>query len=157
MLQRPLERHVGAMDHGVKIRDPKPKGRPQVRRERADALIVKLIEAADAINADPRMMHDVVRLSVFGSYLGDKPVLGDLDVAFEFRGRWKPREYESRSLQFRRDFPMPASTAADFFKRMMWPEKFTLRRLRVGRGISFHDQSDLDACGFERRVFFPVP
>lgn len=65
------------------------KGRPQVRRERADRMIVALAMEAARINQDPLPWYDVTRLSVFGSYLSDKAVLGDLDIAVRVTPPWE--------------------------------------------------------------------
>lgn len=128
-----------------------------MKRERADRVIAAMLEAAAAINADPRMMHWVTRLSVFGSYLTDKPVLGDLDVAFELKGRWRGKEdagYNEMRKRFLMDFPPPDSIASDFMARLFWPGQVVVRRLRVGRNISFHEHSELALLECPSRLLF---
>lgn len=146
--------HRSSSVMGMEQDEEKPKGRPQVRRERADRLIAQMVAEADAINADATMVHTVTLLAVFGSYLTDKEVLGDLDVAIQFKARWTPEDFDERKRQFAIDHPMPPSTRRDYFGRMFWPETKLRRRIKVGRGISLHDFSELEILGCPYRVVF---
>ena len=146
--------HRSSSVTGMERDEEKPKGRPQVRRERADRLIAQMITEAEAINADATMIHTVTLLAVFGSYLTDKEVLGDLDVAIQFKGRWTPDDFDERKRQFAIDHPMPPSTRRDYSGRMFWPETKLRRRIKVGRGISLHDFSELEILGCPFRVVF---
>ena len=134
--------------------EEEPKGRPQVRRERADRLIAQMVAEAEAINADATMIHTITLLAAFGSYLTDKEVLGDLDVAIQFKPRWTPEDFDALKRQFAIDHPMPPSTRRDYFGRMFWPETKLRRRIKVGRGISLHDFSELEILGCPYRVVF---
>lgn len=133
-----------------------PKGRPQVRRDRADRLISALVIEAERINNDPLPWYNVTRLSVFGSYLSSKSVLGDLDIAVRTTPRWLSDSGFTRAWQ---DFPSvckpPAWIARDQLNLIHWPRLYILMRLKcLGRGISMHSQEDLDNCGFEHRIIF---
>lgn len=134
------------------------KGRPQVRRERADRMIVTLAEEAVRINQDPLPWYDVTRLSVFGSYLSDKVVLGDLDIAVRVTPRWElgGDGFARAWRTFPDDCPPPARMR-DQLDLIQWPRTYVFARLkRVGRGLSLHGQEDLDSCGFEHCVFFEM-
>ncbi|MBQ4855696.1 hypothetical protein IMW82_13545 [Rhodanobacter sp. B2A1Ga4] len=55
-----------------------------IPRLEANELLVKIMGAVDQVNAQPdRYEHRVKKLAVFGSWLGETPVLGDIDIAFE--------------------------------------------------------------------------
>ena len=136
------------------------RGRPQVRRERADQLVVALVVEAGLINDDPLAWYEVTKLSVFGSYLSNKPVLGDLDIAVRTTPRW--RHGTDGFTRAWREFPLacpaPAAIACDQLTFIHWPRLYVLRRLkRLGRGISVHSQEDLDSCGFKHHVVFEKP
>ena len=61
-----------------------PKALPTLKRAEADRLLAQVIKRAKYINANPQEYPArVTLLVVFGSYLTDKPVLGDLDIAVE--------------------------------------------------------------------------
>ena len=53
-------------------------------RSEAERLLRRVVEMAASVNAQPaKYPRSVSCLAVFGSYLGDKPLLGDLDIAVE--------------------------------------------------------------------------
>lgn len=63
-----------------------PKPRPQLPRSEAARLLQRVITRAAEVNRDPvRYPYAVRRLVVFGSFLTDKEMLGDLDIAAELR------------------------------------------------------------------------
>lgn len=152
----PKIRHVLQMASEIDLDEAKPKGRPQVRRARADMLIGQIIAEAERLNADPTMMHSVARLSVFGSYLTDKPVLGDLDIAVLLNARWDSNvkgQWEAMRTTFLAAHP-PAPSRSDYMSKLLWPQLYIFRRLRVGRGMSIHDEEEIKLCGFEMRTIF---
>ena len=64
--------------------DKTPRGQPTLARAEAERLLRSIVAKAQHINAHPEEFpFAVVSISVFGSFLTDKPVLGDLDVAIE--------------------------------------------------------------------------
>lgn len=137
-----------------------PKGPPQVRRERADRLVEALVAESLRINSDPSPWYDVTRLSVFGSYLSSKPVLGDLDIAVRTTPRWRPDTsgFSRAWTEFAKACPPPRWVARDQLNLIHWPRTYILLRLKaLGRGISLHSQEDLDSCGFEHRVLLDLP
>jgi hypothetical protein len=136
------------------------KGRPQVRRERAERLIAALVVEAAQINSDPLPWYEITKLSVFGSYLSSKPVLGDLDIAVRTTPRWRSESggFTRAWQSFPSDCPAPSTIARDPLSIIHWPRLYVLKRLkRVGRGISLHSQEELDSCGFEHKVIFEKP
>ena len=148
------------MDDEVVLAPRGPKGRPQVKRSRADQMITALVIEAQKINADPLPWYEITKLSVFGSYLSSKPVLGDLDIAVRTTPRWKPdSDGFARAWRcFPSDCPAPNSIARDQLSFIHWPRLYVLKRLKqVGRGISLHSQHDLDSCGFVFKVIFEKP
>lgn len=54
-------------------------------RVNADKLLAEVLENVRLINSDPEKyaFYRVNKIAVFGSYLGDAGVLGDLDIAYE--------------------------------------------------------------------------
>ncbi|HEX8388330.1 MAG TPA: hypothetical protein VF636_04875 [Sphingomonas sp.] len=128
--------------------------RAGITRERADRVLTAIVREAEAINADPHMLHSVVKLSVFGSYLGDKLSLGDLDVAYAVATRVIGSGIDERTRAFAEAYPPPRSVARNWFQRMLWPEAYLARRLKVARGISLHEHAELDSEGYPHRVIF---
>lgn len=123
-----------------------------VRRERAERMVAELPLRAATLNADPRYQHFVNRIAVFGSYLGDKPVLGDLDVAMDWQTRG-PRcadDFES----FNAHFPPPPYVAASFVDALFWPEVKFVREMKVGRGMRLHAFDELAELGCPYRMIW---
>ena len=61
---------------------------------KSESLLEALLKTVDRINADPIFMHDVEWVAVYGSYITDRPDLGDVDVAAKLRARWSPEHTE---------------------------------------------------------------
>ena len=124
-----------------------------MRLARADEIVAKLVAEAQAINADDHMLWRVALISVFGSYLGDKPVLGDLDIGLSLVARPHAMN-EDEIAVFRALYPAPRHIVASWFGPLTWSETYVRRRLRVGRNISFHDQSEIDHEEYPHLVLF---
>jgi hypothetical protein len=117
-------------------------------------MVQALPERAMQLNGDPRYHHFAVRLAVFGSYLTDKPVLGDLDIFAQFVAR-RQRGKEDW-VQFRTHFPPPASIDYDWFRRLQWPESKFRRDLKLGRDMHIHDWAELEMLGCSYRLLLDV-
>jgi hypothetical protein len=115
---------------------------PLITREKANQLLKELIERAIAINANEAYVCYIERLSVFGSYLSDKRLLGDLDVFFKITRKCEGDEYKKKrdqriKLAFRlgRVFP-------NFIEQLYWPEREVLLALKTRKkGLSLHDEA----------------
>lgn len=70
-------------------------------RAKAEGLLTMLVANAKAINALPPTTRDtywITKIAVFGSYLSDKPLLADLDVAFDVETRPGQRDWMVNAL-----------------------------------------------------------
>jgi predicted nucleotidyltransferase len=59
----------------------------RITREKADALVKQMLERVAEINERDELVFLVKRVRAFGSYAGDAPEVGDIDLAVE----WVPR------------------------------------------------------------------
>ncbi len=59
-----------------------------VSRAVARKAVDGLLDRATAIESDESMLYRVEKLILFGSYLGDAPTLGDVDVAVKLKGKF---------------------------------------------------------------------
>ncbi|HET6556977.1 MAG TPA: hypothetical protein VFG54_06650 [Prolixibacteraceae bacterium] len=114
---------------------------PPLSREKATQLLNELIDRAKAINANEELVFIVESLKVFGSYLTDKEVLGDLDIGFKLRRRYDDDEFKQRSEQ-RSDL---ARENGRQFKswtgELFWSETEVLLMLKnKQRGLSLHNE-----------------
>ncbi len=104
------------------MEEGKHKGPPSLPRSEAERLLKLVIAKAQFINAHPQEFpYGIKTMVVFGSYLTDKPVLGDLDIAIEV-ARVRIPEYYGR-----------------YTRDIHWADKATKAlRLRRPRVISVH-------------------
>ncbi|MGH7294303.1 MAG: hypothetical protein ACRELB_05195 [Polyangiaceae bacterium] len=79
--RRPTDRYWHIRDQGLRFASAR--AGPLLRRESADRLLAEMVDRCQAANAREQFAYWVARLAVFGSYLSDKPALGDLDVVLD--------------------------------------------------------------------------
>lgn len=63
-----------------------------ITRAKAEQLLKDTISKAAQFNENPDSPHLIQSLHVYGSYLSDKQLLGDLDIAYETKPNLKPNE-----------------------------------------------------------------
>jgi hypothetical protein len=132
----------------------------RLNRERADKAIARLLRIADEINGDPIFLHDVAGVAVFGSYIGDSPDLGDIDVAINLRARWKrglgaDSDHERRKRAFDEQYPPPPSFYEKHWWRS-WAETYTKRLLRADPAMVIIEQIELENIGCPYRLIYPT-
>jgi hypothetical protein len=76
--------------------DAKKKKNMKISRERADGYLKGLVYRAQLINATTEFVDGISRLAVFGSYMTDKAILGDLDIAVELGPRGSARKFDQK-------------------------------------------------------------
>jgi predicted nucleotidyltransferase len=116
-----------------------------ISRTEARRLLDKIIEKAAWVNAHSDAFgHNIECVVVFGSYLTEKPHLGDLDIGVslnELRGQFTQGDGES---------------FYDSFRRVMAARHRTLRaiRLRQPKKISIHDLDEVIRLETPYKVVF---
>ena len=70
-----------------------------ISRALADELLERVLQKAKEINDDPELFYGVACIHVFGSYLSEKQVLGDLDLGVSVKCKPQYKRYRSRKLQ----------------------------------------------------------
>ena len=99
-------------------------------RAQADALLAQVLARAELINKHPEK-HEcaVIRVVVFGSYLTQKEILGDLDVGVELKElpRLRAHDEGTRYMAWIRGVASPSTKVR------------SLLRLRKPKQISIHD------------------
>jgi len=114
-------------------------------REQADELLAKVIQAARKVNAEPTTYpYGVSCVAVFGSYLSDKPILGDLDVGVALGPDRTPYP---RSTRWQEAVRFDASNQNKTFAAL---------RLRKPKLISVHEMKEVQALGTPFKVLLGV-
>lgn len=120
----------------------------KILRKQADRLIPKIVQAAERVNADDRMLHVIERVALFGSYMGAKAKLGDLDVAVLLSERSDPVDRQA----FERAFPIPAH--AGDLDRLFWPDVVAKCSLRVHPAVHTLFWNVIEARDLPHRVIY---
>jgi len=116
-----------------------------VPRAQAERFLQRVIFKAAEINAHPdEYPYSVSRLVVFGSYLGDKEVLGDLDIAVEL-GSVRSSASDELSVNFRRLLDLDSAARKKTLAAL---------RLRKPKLISVHLLGEVIRLGTQFRVVF---
>jgi predicted nucleotidyltransferase len=118
---------------------------PKISREKADQLLKELIEKVELINENEDLAYLVERVSVFGSYLSDKPMLGDIDVAIKLTRRKQGEEFVelnnkriALAIEEGRGF-------SNYVERIFWPHREVILMLKTKKkGLSIHDEENDD-------------
>jgi predicted nucleotidyltransferase len=64
----------------------------RITREKADAMVKQMLERVTEINGRDELIFRVKRVRAFGSYAGDAPEVGDIDLAVEWEQRHPDRD-----------------------------------------------------------------
>lgn len=59
----------------------------QISRKTAEAALVDFMKRVQTINASSKYLYSIERVAVFGSFLGPRTNLGDVDVAVDLKSR----------------------------------------------------------------------
>jgi hypothetical protein len=100
-------------------------------RADAERLLQRVIFKAAEVNAHPEQYPcSVVCLVVFGSYLGHKPVLGDLDIGIELGpDRQAPADWRRLSIRELLDRDVSVKNKTISALRMRKPKQISLHKL----------------------------
>lgn len=130
-----------------------------ITRAKASELLQDLIERAKSINENPEFVFYVERIEVFGSYLTDKELLGDLDVGVKLDRRYKGRLFTQHNQQ---RIEMAKSGGRSFNNstdQLNWPYLEVMLMLKARkRGLSVHDINEDEVFNVtETKVVYQFP
>lgn len=117
-------------------------------RAEVDRLLTRVLDKARAINADKSgKFRSISCIAVFGSYLGDEEVLGDLDIAVLLDP--DPSDQKEDLTQ----------SLGEWLRKGTAPHRrtYSALRLRQPQSISIHGFAELRRLGTSYRVVFGEP
>jgi hypothetical protein len=111
-----------------------------ISREKAKELLHDVIVRAKSINENPEFVFFVERIEVFGSYLTNKELLGDLDLGVKLERRYHGELFTEHN-QHRIEIAKSAgSTFNNSTDQINWPYLEVMLMLKARkRGLSIHD------------------
>ena len=112
-----------------------------ISRQKATKLLNELIERAKAINSNDELVYVVESIRVFGSYLSNKDLLGDLDVGFKLTAKYAGSDFTSHN-QKRIDYAKSTGKSfSSFVDEICWPHKEVILMLKNRqKGLSLHNE-----------------
>ena len=115
-----------------------------IARTKAEQILQGLLSRVCQVNADDHWLYRVKRVVVFGSYLSDKPVLGDVDVAVELEQKaTDPDERVRLLLERSREALTAGRRFSRFLDELAWAEtEVKLFLKNRDRWLQLAEQSD---------------
>jgi len=124
-----------------------------IPRAKAEKLLGMFLKRVEELNARDEFTHCVHEVAVFGSYNGNNPDVGDIDLAIDLRrrridGRDFVKYSQQRAIESGRNF-------RSFFEMLVYAEQECWRFLKARSPyISLHPISDVKSTGAQARVIY---
>lgn len=120
-----------------------------VTKDEAIELLNKVIKKAEMINANPEFGHTVDKLYIFGSYLTDKELLGDLDIGYVIKETPGAFTSEQQKSKLNENTYRYTSFAGSKYREVM-------RLLKLNnKHISLHTLSEIVSMNTAYAQIFP--
>lgn len=118
---------------------------PPITREKADNLLKEILERIKQINDTPEYVYKVSSAKIFGSYLSEKEILGDLDIAVKL-----DRKVDGAAFMelCKKRIELAYNTGRNFsnyIEQLDWPRREVLMHLSTRKkGLSIHIEGEDD-------------
>ena len=131
---------------------------PQIKRERAEQLLVQVVMRAGLANSEKNFMFHIARVALFGSMLGTAPLVSDVDMAVEFVAKYGDDEWTAECQKRLDAADDQGRRFRSILHRSLWHRLEPVEFLRCGeRNISLHSFNELIGLGCEFRLVFEEP
>jgi predicted nucleotidyltransferase len=116
---------------------------PPVKRINAESMIQEFLNRVNLVNNDPHYLKRVTKVVVFGSFLGEKIELGDVDLAVDLQWKEEDPEKNQRILFGKiKDALDAGKNFSSPFDQIFWPEQEVWQFLKSRcRGLNLHPYS----------------
>jgi predicted nucleotidyltransferase len=127
-----------------------------VSRDVAEKAFQEFMERVRTVNADPYYIYKVAKVILFGSFLGDSDVVGDVDIALDLAAKEKDTETFGEQLDQRRAEAIAKGRRfKTFVDEVTWPQDEVWLFLKSkSRVLSFHFPEDPILKQVEYKVVF---
>jgi len=125
-----------------KARDLQWTSRKRLSREKAEQLVAGMLERVQEVNADERYAMRVETVVVFGSFVTDRSMIGDIDLAVRLRPRFQDRGEQDQAEAAARSRAKGTRNIVDYYS---WPDTEVKRALRNRSTVlELHDMGILE-------------
>lgn len=120
---------------------------PPISREKAELLLKELLERAVEIN-NAEFAFKIVHIKVFGSFLSDQVLLGDLDIAFKLRKIEPLDKFQTISDERIKLAGKNGKQFANSLQQAFWSRTEVIQMLKTKKkGLSLHDEDSDQVIG----------
>jgi predicted nucleotidyltransferase len=122
----------------------------RIARREAETLVAGLLQRVKLVNERDELTHRITEVRVFGSYLGDKADLGDVDLAVQFTPR-RPTHVEESKLRAAQS----GKTMGSYLQLITYGRQ-EIRQILKNRSpyLSLHEFSEPEELGVPYHVLF---
>lgn len=118
---------------------------PPITRAKADLLLAELLERVKKVNSNSDLVYKVESVKVFGSYLSEKEILGDIDIAIKLEKKGTREEFKSKSDERIIFAHKNGRTFSNFIDQLYWPYQEVMLQLSTRKkGLSLHYDGEDD-------------
>lgn len=130
-----------------------------ISKTKATGILNDLIERAKSINKNEDLVFLVERIVVFGSYLSEKELLGDLDVGVKLTRRYNGSRFTKHNqerIKLAKSGGRKFNNSTDELNWSFWEVMLMLKARK--RGLSIHDISEDEVFNVtETKVVYQFP
>jgi predicted nucleotidyltransferase len=127
---------------------------PPITRAKANILLEELLDRVNEVNNNEGYVYKIESVKVFGSYLSEKEMIGDLDVAIKIERKVNGDEFmnmNQKRIQLAKEKGRQFSNYVD---EIFWPRREVLMHLSTRKkGLSIHVEGEDEVLN---RVKFKV-
>lgn len=117
---------------------------PPITRAKADLLLAELLERVEKVNSNEDLVYKVKNVKIFGSYLSDQDILGDIDVAVQLEKRVTPEKYKFKCQERIKLAHKNGRVFANFIDQLYWPYREVMLQLGTRKkGLSLHEEDEV--------------
>ena len=129
---------------------------PAIARAKAEQMVQGLLTRAQAVNANPHYLHRVVRIAAFGSFVGDKPTVHDIDLALALEPKEPdPKRHADLMLARGQEAARRGRRFSNFVELLFWGHAEVQRFLKGRcRYLSFHPADEGALLAGPTRMLF---
>lgn len=129
-----------------------------IKRTTADRLLTDIQKRVLEVNESDVFAYRVSKLAVFGSYLTDKEMLGDLDVGVELEPRFDDSKQQQAFEKARiHQVILDGRQFGIFMEQLFWPQEEIMRFLKNrSTGISIHGFHEVEMLASEHSADYQM-
>lgn len=128
-----------------------------ILRATADRKLREFLERVSVVNSENYFLYRISKIIVFGSYLGKKKTINDIDISISL----EPKEHDIEKQMKRNDMRIKEAyddgkNFRNVVEQVCWPEIEVIRYLKAkSRSISLHqDEGIVSRC--KHKVIYDI-